>query len=411
MAAIDDLLKRVDDPALRDALTREFLSVRDDKQFGLVFERHLPESVRLPGHPVRKGLLVEERGEKDSDRWTVRKVSQGQATISRTVEKKMVTEVRPVGDLVVVRQFGEPIYPGLKSIDKIERGGDKPWHSVINAENYHALEALLYPYEEQVDCIYIDPPYNTGKDTWRYNDRYIDSADAYRHSTWLAFMERRLVLAHRLLKPTGLLLISIDDNQQARLKLLCDQIFGDDQFIASMIWKKGGTGKNDSDLVVEHEYIIAYGKSSQSKLRPDPSGTATTSYSRSDEVGNYSLVRLDQQSLGYQKSLDFPIKDAEGNEYMPVQRNPEQLEARWRWGKKTVSERFTELVFENGFIYTKNYEKEEYAARSLLVDDRFGRTRTGGERLVHSPRSKQTVRLPQTREANRVSPGYHHGGK
>jgi len=206
MAAIDDLLKRVDDPALRDALTREFLSVRDDKQFGLVFERHLPESVRLPGHPVRKGLLVTERGEKDSPRWTVRKVSKGQATISRSVDKKMVTETRPVGDLVVVRQFGEPIYPGLKSIDKIERGGDKPWHSVINAENYHALEALLYPYQGKVDCIYIDPPYNTGNAEWQYNDRYVDSNDAYRHSKWLAFMERRLLHAHKLLKPGGVTL-------------------------------------------------------------------------------------------------------------------------------------------------------------------------------------------------------------
>ena len=395
MAAIDDLLDRVEDSALREALAREFASVRGGLQLGLVFERHLPESVRLPGHPIRKGLFVEERSSKDSPRWKVRKVTDGLATISRVIDKEIINETTPVSELVVVRQFGEAIYPGLKSVGTVARGGDKPWHSVINAENYQALEALLYSYEGQVDCIIIDPPYNTGKDTWRYNDRYMDRADIYRPSTWLAFMERRLILAHQLLKPTGVILISIDDNQQARLKLLCDQIFGDDQFIASMIWKKGGTGKNDSDLVVEHEYIITYGKTNEAKIRPDQSGTSTTSYSRTDDVGNYSLVRLDQQSLGYQKTLDFPINDAAGNVYLPVQLNPEKLEARWRWGKDKVKEKMDELVFEKGFVFTKNYEKDEYAARSLLVDERFGRTRTGGKDLAIALGSKKQFDYPK----------------
>jgi len=262
MAAIDDLLKRVDDPALRDALTREFLSVRDDKQFGLVFERHLPESVRLPGHPVRKGLLVEERGEKDSPRWTVRKVSKGQATISRSVDKKMVTETRPVEELVAVRQFGEPIYPGLKSIDKIERGGDKPWHSVINAENYHALEALRYSYAGQVDCIYLDPPYNSGARDWKYNNDYVDGEDAYRHSKWLSFMEKRLRLAKTLLNSEDSVLIAtIDEKEYLRLGLLLEEVFPETniQMVSIVINPKGTARYNEFSRVEEYAFFVFIG--------------------------------------------------------------------------------------------------------------------------------------------------------
>ncbi len=97
-------------------------------------------------------------------------------------------------------EFRDPIYPGLVSTGRVERGGDKPFHTVINAENFHALQLLLYTHEGKVDAIYIDPPYNTGAKDWKYNNDYIDADDSYRHSKWLAFMERRLKLARRLLR-------------------------------------------------------------------------------------------------------------------------------------------------------------------------------------------------------------------
>jgi len=99
-----------------------------------------------------------------------------------------------------VAEFRDPIYPGLVSTGRVERGGDKPFHTVINAENFHALQLLLYTHEGKVDAIYIDPPYNTGAKDWKYNNDYIDADDSYRHSKWLAFMERRLKLARRLLR-------------------------------------------------------------------------------------------------------------------------------------------------------------------------------------------------------------------
>jgi adenine-specific DNA-methyltransferase len=100
-----------------------------------------------------------------------------------------------VDNLVVVAEFRDPIYPGLVSTGRVERGGDKPFHTVINAENFHALETLLFTHRGAVDCIYIDPPYNTGAKDWKYNNDYVEGDDLYRHSKWLAFIERRLLLA------------------------------------------------------------------------------------------------------------------------------------------------------------------------------------------------------------------------
>jgi len=156
---IDGLLARVQDQDLRAALTREVDRLRDTKDFGLVFERHLPENVRLYSYPVKRGVTVQERTGTSGTTWFVRRVADGKATLVSPDGDELA---RPVEDLVVIRQFGEPIYPGLRSVASLGQGGDKPRHLVINGENYHVLETLLYAFEGKVDCIYIDPPYNSG---------------------------------------------------------------------------------------------------------------------------------------------------------------------------------------------------------------------------------------------------------
>lgn len=113
----------------------------------------------------------------------------------------------------------------------------------------------------------------------------------------------------------------------------------------------------------------------------DGEATVTTSYNREDEFGKYALDRLDKQSLGYEESLDFPITGPDGTIYRVQHRDPEHKVARWRWGKTTVKERYDELVFENGFVYTKNYESDASVPRNLLVEERFGRTRSGKTEL------------------------------
>jgi adenine-specific DNA-methyltransferase len=215
---LDVLLSKVDDPALRAQLEDEVKRLRDDRQFGLVFERHLPETVRLYTRPVRRGVPVQVRDEKDGPTWWVKSKSGDKATPERLEDGEILTEVRAVDELVVVAEFGQAVYPGFKSVGTVERGGDKPFHTVINGENYHAIEALAYAYEGQVDCIYIDPPYNTGARDWKYNNDYVESEDTYRHSKWLSFMEKRLKVAKRLLNPAdSVLIVTIDEVELHRL--------------------------------------------------------------------------------------------------------------------------------------------------------------------------------------------------
>ena len=189
----------------------------------------------------------------------------------------------------------------------------------------------------------------------------------------------RLRLARTLLADDGVIFISIDDHEQANLKKVCDEIFGENNFVAQLIWKSKSGGANDSRyFAVDHEYILVYSKNAERlSFNTDKSAETTTSYNRKDEHGEYSLERLDKQSLGYQASLDFPIIGTDGKIYVVEHKNPNSKVARWRWSKDTVAERYNELVFENGNVYTKNYKKDGAVPRSLLLEDRFGRTRTG----------------------------------
>lgn len=260
-----------------------------------------------------------------------------------------------------------------------------PNHILIEGDNLHALTALTFTHEEKIDVIYIDPPYNTGNKDFKYNDIFVDREDSYRHSKWLSFMDKRLRIAKRLLSDNGVVFISIDENECYQLKLLCDEIFIDSNFIADNIWKSKSGGAGDASFIAtDTENILVYAKNkSNLNLGNDNEATVTTSYNRVEPDGRrYSLDRLDKQSLGYQETLDFPIKSPSGEIYIVEHKDPNNKVARWRWGKNTVSERLDELVFENGYVYTKNYEKDDGAKpRNLLTEERFGRTRTGKTEL------------------------------
>ena len=130
----------------------------------------------------------------------------------------------------------------------LDGGEDAPNHILIEGDNLEALTALAYTHENSVDVIYIDPPYNTGNKDFVYNDSFVDSEDGYRHSKWLSFMEKRLRIAKRLLSEKGVIFISIDDNEQANLKLLCDEVFLASNFIGPIIWKKKTNGRSMMDL-------------------------------------------------------------------------------------------------------------------------------------------------------------------
>lgn len=267
MSRLTDLLRQVrgTDAQLGADLEKEFSALTKRRSFGLVFERHQPEAVELPGQPIRRGAKVrvlQPRGETskgDSRLWRVDSIESDLtgkqiAQLVELVKEAPERTTAPVEDLVVVAEFEDKIYPGLVETGRVERGGDKPFHTVINAENFHALEMLTYTHRGMVDLIYIDPPYNTGNE-WIYNDKYVASSDDYRHSKWLAFMERRLLQASTLLSTTGALCISIGSDEVHRLKLLVEQTFPQLTVQVITVQVTAG-GKATAGVNTLNEYLI-----------------------------------------------------------------------------------------------------------------------------------------------------------
>ena len=300
-----------------------------------------------------------------------------------------------------IRLLQAPARATLAPAPEASAGFEAARNVFIEGDNLEALKLLYKPYAGRVKMIYIDPPYNTGGE-FVYPDDYSDPLETYLqltgqadqqgnlltsnpetsgryHSAWLSMMYPRLFLARQLLREDGIIFVSIDEHERHNLQLLMNEIFGEENLVADLIWKKkSGGGSDAKEIVVDHEYILAYGRSRSPALFLDRGATAATRYNKTDEEGRrYSLDRLDKPTLGYQESLDFPIEGPDGRTYRVPHANPRHKVARWRWSRKTVAERCDELVFRWPHVYTRNYEKEGARPRSLLVDRRFGRTRTG----------------------------------
>ena len=296
MAHIHDLIKqlRVSNPALGDEIAREVEVLSQRRAFGLNFERHTPEAVELPGRRVRRGdkvRILPPRGDlkadTDSRVWRVDELSRDRTEARLVIDQPSVEYSKvALDDLVVVAEFRDPIYPGLVPTGKVERGGDKPFHSVINAENYHALQALLYTHRGKVDAIYIDPPYNTGARDWKYNNDYVEGDDMYRHSKWLAFMERRLLLAKELLNPDdSVLIVTIDEKEYLRLGMLLEQVFPEAriQMITSVISVQGSTRVGMFSRADEYLYFVFLGDAEVAKVADDMLNE-TSNYSEKSQL-------------------------------------------------------------------------------------------------------------------------------
>jgi adenine-specific DNA-methyltransferase len=171
-------------------------------------------------------------------------------------------DARTPNEMFPNEMAGKP-FPVLKEVKgkAIESDKSKLVNFLIEGDNYHSLAVLNFTHREAVDLIYIDPPYNTGNGDFIYNDKFIEKEDSFRHSKWLSFMEKRLKLAKNLLTPSGAIFISIDDHEQAPLKMLCDEIFGETNFIAQIIWQKKYAASNDNKTISNiHEYVLCYSK-------------------------------------------------------------------------------------------------------------------------------------------------------
>ncbi|MBX3445770.1 MAG: site-specific DNA-methyltransferase [Parvibaculaceae bacterium] len=324
MSRLTDLIAqaKAKDAALGQELEREFKALSSRRAFGLNFERHRPESVELPGRPVRKGdkvRILPPRGETkkgDQRLWKVLSLSGRGAERKAQVEllgaDEPETQEVAVADLIVVAEFRDYIYPGLVSTGKVERGGEKPFHTVINGENFHALEALTFTHRGAIDAIYIDPPYNSGATDWKYNNDYVESDDLYRHSKWLAMMERRLLIAKELLRPEdSVLIVSIDEKEYLRLGLLLEQVFPEAQIemITSVISAKGVARFGQFSRVEEFIFFVRVGTSTvqlgeQNMLDESRSATA--------QIGK----RIDW--LGLRRREPTAKRGARPNQFYPI---------------------------------------------------------------------------------------------
>lgn len=346
MSRLSDLLDQLkrENPRLGADLQAE-LSSHNQRTFGLVFERHLPENVELPGRPVRRGdsvHILQPRGSKDTPDtrlwrvdWLRRDNELGRVAQLVKLQPKQDTEpeVResvPVDDLVVVAQHNDTIYPGLVQTGEVigSDDPDAPFHSVINAENYHALKMLTYTHYHSIDCIYIDPPYNTGAKDWKYNNDYVDGDDGYRHSKWLSFMERRLLIAKQLLNPDdSVLIVTIDEKEYLRLGMLLEQTFPESRvtMVTSSINAAGVTRKGTFGRSSEYIYFVQIG---DSKPHPLPlSGEWNDVKTKNKTNIRWNMLirsgtnarRSDSKNQFYpvfiRKTVDGPVFDSVGEPY------------------------------------------------------------------------------------------------
>lgn len=261
MAELHELIEKIENPELRAQIQAAADRLTKQKKFGLVFEEHLPECTPLYDIPVRKGAKVSVRNGKANETYTVLKIENGLATCMPKNSKEAVQFA--VTDLVTTAELGDPIYPCLQPLGEVCNAPDSElWHTLIEADNYHALQLLEYLYAGKVDCIYIDPPYNTGARDWKYNNDYVDGADEYRHSKWLSFIQKRLEIAKLLLNPNNsVLIITIDEKEYLHLGCLLEEMFSSAtiQMVTTVISGKGVSMEGLFSRVEEYIFIVTLG--------------------------------------------------------------------------------------------------------------------------------------------------------
>lgn len=276
MAALNELIQKIENPELRDQIQAAADRLTKQKKFGLVFEEHLPECTPLYDIPVRKGAKVSVRNGKANETYTVLKIADGKALCLPKNGNEAVGF--PVDEIVTTAELGDPIYPCLQPLGEVcNAPKSELWHTLIEADNYHALQLLEYLYAGKVDCIYIDPPYNTGAKDWKYNNDYVDGSDEYRHSKWLSFMQKRLEIAKRLLNPDdSVLIVTIDEKEYLHLGCMLEEMFPNArmQMVSSVINPAGAVRQGEFARVNEFIFFVMLGSSSPDKFYDEETTTA-----------------------------------------------------------------------------------------------------------------------------------------
>ena len=343
MAVINDLIDRISDPELRRRINDEVVRLQQQKKFGLVFEEHLPEATPLYDVPIKEKSLVARKDGYFKEFFRVKRI-EGESLFCEKEDDSHEQVELSKNEAVAVALFGQPIYPYLKPMDAVMNAPDSDlWHTLIEADNYHALQLLVYLYGGMVDCIYIDPPYNTGAKDWKYNNDYVEATDSYKHSKWLSMMKKRLLLAKQLLNPkNSVLIVTIDEKEYLRLGCLLEEIFSeaDIQMISSVIMPSGSSRTGRFGRADEYIYFCFLGESNVTPWKTDMLRDALDNNmpvrwnglirngegSRRSRIPSLFYPILLNKSTGELVSIENPIPPDMMVEKYPV---PEGLVAMW----------------------------------------------------------------------------------
>ncbi len=367
MAALNELIQKIENPELRAQIQAAADKMTKQKKFGLVFEEHLPECTPLYDIPVRKGLKVSVRNGKANEIYTVLKIEDGKA-LCLPKNGAEAAEFEVV-DLVTTAELGEPIYPYLQPLGVVCNAPDRAlWHTLIEADNYHALQLLEYLYAGKVTCIYIDPPYNTGAQDWKYNNDYVDGTDEYRHSKWLSFMQKRLEIAKRLLNPNdSVLIVTIDEKEYLHLGCLLEETFSGAriQMVSTMInpanvARTGEFGRSGEYIFfvmlgnaapqrikVSREWVSSKGRTHTGNIRWDLLKRSGTNAERKHSPGGFYAIYVDPDTGKIEKVGEpLPPNVTQAPEIdglvpiLPIRKNG--TEGNWQWSSATFIERMAQ---------------------------------------------------------------------
>ncbi|MDY6146755.1 MAG: site-specific DNA-methyltransferase [Peptoniphilaceae bacterium] len=278
------------------------------------------------------------------------------------------------------------------------------YNFLLEGDNLHSLYLLEKTHKGKIDVIYIDPPYNTGNRDFVYDDAFVDKEDGFRHSKWLSFMNKRLQAAKRLLRFGGLLFINIDDNEVFQIKLLCDEIFGENNFVLSLPRQTKRSGKTTGSFSKNNDYVLVYVNGSLENFKMQPH--VDKGYKLFDEYANergpYKLNQtLDYDSLSYSQSLDYPLEiDGEvfypGSSYEKWQErqsgNHNRADWAWRWNRQLF-----EFGYANGFVVIKR--KKDGSARiytKTYLNAKIEKDENGNYQIVYTPKTKALSSLTFT---------------
>ena len=270
---------------------------------------------------------------------------------------------------------------------EIKTDGTKPTHLLIEGDNYHALSVLNYTHAKSIDVIYIDPPYNTGAKDWKYNNDYVDAEDGYRHSKWLSFMSNRLKLAKKLLKPKGVLICTIDENEHATLGLLLNELFSDKEIVCvTIIHNPGGIQGNNFSYTHEYAYFVHPQKGTFiSKLKRDdidpvPLRDWGKESSKRESAKNcfFPIFLKDEKVIGFgdvspdnfhPKKANIIRKDGVMEVY-PIDKNG--VERKWRFSRQSIDEIKEELLckkIKNEYVIVR--DKRDYRWKTVWDDNKY----------------------------------------